>query len=390
MWEWEQKDIEFILEHLERPEDLLEDNFREWLDEKGHAELFDKVMSYREALLRLEKGGAIDSGHEWKRFEVKMQPSKWRVLRKLYAVAACLFIFLLVGVLWKTSEPTVLQVADKAELIGKRSAELILADGQRIDLEMQTINLEEQNGVSISNTTDSFLAYSGDTSVEESDSAEQMIYNTLKVPVGADYKLRLADGTTIWLNCGTEIHYPVKFGKQERRVYLDGEAFFEVEKAAEWPFIVETERMHVQVTGTRFNVKSYRSEEIVHTTLVSGSVNINTPDEDEQIVRLLPSQQFCLDKRTGQVVVSEVDTRLYTDWTEGMFVFRKQRLEEVMNTLARWYGIEVFYIGSTVKDLRVSANLGRYEHIDAILRIIGAMDKVNAERKGNVVTISRR
>lgn len=390
MWEWEQKDIEFILEHLERPEDLLEDNFREWLNEKGHAELFNKVMSYREALLRLEKGGAIDTGQEWERFEVKMQPGKWRRIRKLYAVAACLFIFLLVGVLWETSEPTVQRVANETEFIGKKSAELILADGQRIDLEIQVVDLEEQNGVSISNTRDSYLAYSGDTSVLEADSAEQLIYNTLKVPVGADYKLRLADGTTIWLNCGTEIHYPVKFGKQERRVYLDGEAYFEVKKAAEWPFIVETERMHVQVTGTRFNVKSYRSEEIVHTTLVSGSVNINTPDEDEQIVRLLPTQQFCLDKRTGQVVVSEVDTRLYTDWTEGMFVFRKQRLEEVMNTLSRWYGIEVFYIGSTVKDLRVSANLGRYEHIDAILRIIGAMDKVNAERKGNVVTISRR
>lgn len=389
MWEWEQKDIEFILEHLERPESLQENDFREWLDEKGHAELFEKVLSYREALLRREKGRMIDTGQEWKRFEESMQPGRWRRIRKLYAVAACLFIFLLVGVLWETSEPTVLRVANETELIGKRSAELILADGQRIDLEMQTVDLEEQNGVSISNTTDSFLAYSGDTTGEESGSEEQMIYNTLKVPVGADYKLRLADGTTIWLNCGTEIHYPVKFGKQERRVYLDGEAFFEVEKAAEWPFIVETERMHVQVTGTRFNVKSYRSEEIVHTTLVSGAVNINTQD-DEQIVRLLPAQQFCLDKRTGQVVVSEVDTRLYTDWTEGMFVFRKQRLEEVMNTLSRWYGIEVFYIGSTVKDLRVSANLGRYEHIDAILRIIGAMDKVNAERKGNVVTISRR
>ena len=86
--------------------------------------------------------------------------------------------------------------------------------------------------------------------------------------------------------------------------------------------------------------------------------------------------------------MKEVDTRLYTDWTEGMFVFRKQRLEEVMNTLARWYDIEVFYSGADVRDLRLSANLGRYDHIDTILGLIRAMDKVVVYRKGNVITFS--
>ena len=104
--------------------------------------------------------------------------------------------------------------------------------------------------------------------------------------------------------------------------------------------------------------------------------------------RLLPSQQFSLDKLTGQIEVKEVDTRLYTDWTEGMFVFRKQRLEEVMNTLARWYDIEVFYSGADVRNLRLSANLGRYDHIDTILELIRAMDKVVVDRKGNVITFS--
>lgn len=95
-----------------------------------------------------------------------------------------------------------------------------------------------------------------------------------------------------------------------------------------------------------------------------------------------------LDKLTGQIEVKEVDTRLYTDWTEGMFVFRKQRLEEVMNTLARWYDIEVFYSGADVRNLRLSANLGRYDHIDTILELIRAMDKVVVDRKGNVITFS--
>ena len=210
----------------------------------------------------------------------------------------------------------------------------------------------------------------------------------MKIPAGADYKIYLADGSEVWLNCGSELRYPVKFVGNERRVYLRGEAFFEVKKATEWPFIVETEHMHIQVTGTRFNVKSYPEEDIVHTTLVKGAVTVTGPENKIHTFRLLPSQQFSLDKLTGQIEVKEVDTRLYTDWTEGMFVFRKQRLEEVMNTLARWYDIEVFYSGADVRDLRLSANLGRYDHIDTILGLIRAMDKVVVDRKGNVITFS--
>ena len=207
-------------------------------------------------------------------------------------------------------------------------------------------------------------------------------------PVGQKAEVSLPDGTKVWLNSGTKLRYPVKFVGNERRVYLRGEAFFEVKKATEWPFIVETEHMHIQVTGTRFNVKSYPEEDIVHTTLVEGAVTVTGPENKIRAFRLLPSQQFSLDKLTGQIEVKEVDTRLYTDWTEGMFVFRKQRLEEVRNTLARWYDIEVFYSGADVRNLRLSANLGRYDHIDTILELIRAMDKVVVDRKGNVITFS--
>ena len=94
-----------------------------------------------------------------------------------------------------------------------------------------------------------------------------------------------------------------------------------------------------------------------------------------------------LDKRSGQAQVKQVDTALFTDWIEGRFVFKDQRLEEVMSTLARWYSVEVFYTTPSVKDWRLSANLGRYEHIDTILKMIQATDKVEIVRKKNTITI---
>ena len=309
-------------------------------------------------------------------------------MRRIGVVAASVLIFLLIGTLWQPTEIETVKVVREAELIGKKSAELILANGQHIDLEKQIVELWEENGIHISNSTQSYLAYRQDTLTYTVDSSEELVYNTVKIPAGADYKIYLSDGSGVWLNCGSELRYPVKFVGNERRVYLRGEAFFEVKKATEWPFIVETEHMHIQVTGTRFNVKSYPEEDIVHTTLVEGAVTVTGPENKIHTFRLLPSQQFSLDKLTGQIEVKEVDTRLYTDWTEGMFVFRKQRLEEVMNTLARWYDIEVFYSGADVRDLRLSANLGRYDHIDTILELIRAMDKVVVDRKGNVITFS--
>mgnify|MGYP000163661235 FL=1 len=85
--------------------------------------------------------------------------------------------------------------------------------------------------------------------------------------------------------------------------------------------------------------------------------------------------------------MKQVDTGLFTDWIEGRFVFKDQRLEEVMSTLARWYSVEVFYTTPSVKDWRLSANLGRYEHIDTILKMIQATDKVEIVRKKNTITI---
>ena len=355
---WCENEIEYILEHLK------EKKFQEWLLDNDHRQLFERVRDYREAYLRVDKGEMIDLAKEWEQFEVNVQKKSGWGMRRRGVVAASVLIF------------------------GKKSAELILANGQHIDLEKQIVELWEENGIHISNSTQSYLAYRQDTLTYTVDSCEELVYNTVKIPAGADYKIYLADGSGVWLNCGSELRYPVKFVGNERRVYLRGEAFFEVKKATEWPFIVETEHMHIQVTGTRFNVKSYPEEEIVHTTLLEGAVTVTGPENKIRAFRLLPSQQFSLDKLTGQIEVKEVDTRLYTDWTEGMFVFRKQRLEEVMNTLARWYDIEVFYSGADVRNLRLSANLGRYDHIDTILELIRAMDKVVVDRKGNVITFS--
>lgn len=385
-------DIEYILSHLNEPGTLVEPEFVEWLQKPEHRRLFEEIRNQREAFMRLKFGDRIAVEREYERFVSGIQPLRKRLWLRWTAVAACVVALLALSLFLMYSREIMTDEKQLAVWEGRKSAELILANGRRIDLENQVIAWREDNGTLVVNDTNHSLSYRRDTlSVSGTGTLEkEPACHTITVPAGADYAVVLADGTRVRLNCETQFRFPVEFKGKERRVFLDGEAFFEVEKAEDWPFIVETDRMKVRVTGTRFNVKSYSAEDRVYTTLVSGSVEVRSDEHSDEPVRLIPAQQYCLDKVTNRVEVKEVDVTLYTGWTEGMFVFKNQRLEEVMNTLSRWYTIEVFYIGETVKDLRVSAHLGRYEHIDSLLEVIRAMDKVNVERKGNVVTVSRK
>lgn len=378
--EWSENDIEYVLEHLEEPESLVEEEFLQWLETKEHRELFETIRNQREAFLRKEDRGHIQVGNEYEYFIKQITPRR-TVRYWSWGVAAASIVIAFMVFFRMNQEPSPAAGVVQSEILtGRKTAELILANGYCVELGRKTIELREENGTWITNDTNFLLAY---RPTQPKASEKELVYNTIRVPAGADYIVRLSDGTKVHLNCESEFRFPVAFAGNERRVYLDGEAFFEVEKSGEWPFIVVTDKMNVKVTGTRFNVKSYKSDHVVATTLVSGAVEVQA----DKVVQLTPSQQFVLDKSTGSLEVNQVDVSLYTGWTEGMFVFKNQRLEEVMDVLSRWYSMEVSYKSASVKNLRLSANLGRYEYIDSLLEIIQAMDKVKIERRGKLIKV---
>lgn len=381
-----ENDIEYILEHLRSPEKLSEPDFQNWLEEDSHFVLFEEIRNQREAFLRYEDWGNIRVDKEYLRF--KAHRTNVRNKRYLWwgGIAASVGVMLGCMMFWLTGREPVPELASGYdEFVGKKNAILILSDGKQINLKNHKVEFYEKNGTCIVNDTNGQLAYWQDTGTVPKEA--EVVYHTLSVPSGADYILSLTDGTRIHLNCGSEFRFPVTLSGTERKVFLSGEAFFEVHQAKDWPFIVVTDEMEIRVTGTRFNVKSYREDNFVSTTLVEGAVSISSDHMDRDNIRLEPSQQFKLEKNSGKTELSGVDVSLYTGWVQGMFVFKNQRLEEVMNELARWYSVKVTYIHHSVKNLRLSANLGRYEHIDTLLQIIEAINKIKVERKGDVVML---
>ena len=195
-------------------------------------------------------------------------------------------------------------------------------------------------------------------------------YNTLEVPRGAEYELILADGTYVWLNADTRLRYPTCFNTDERRVYLEGEAYFQV----------------VEVLGTQFNVYAYGHEERTYTTLVEGKVAV-TASASGQHVQLMPGQQASLGRQGGEIVVGEVNIQQVVDWKNGMFVFDDLSLEAILRKVARWYDVEVFYRNQQAKAIVFKGNLPRYGELPELLKVLENSSEVHFSLKGNTLIV---
>lgn len=185
---------------------------------------------------------------------------------------------------------------------GKNKAILTLADGKKISLsDAMKGDIAKEAGFSITKTADGRLVYN----VAGSENVNDTRLNTISTPNGGEWQIQLPDGSTVWLNAASSIQYSLNIGTaKQRRVKLDGEAYFEVAKNAAHPFIVETDKQAVEVLGTHFNINSYRDERLTKTTLLEGSVRVSHKTTNESEV-LKPGEQSLVS--VSGMDVKEVD-----------------------------------------------------------------------------------
>jgi hypothetical protein len=173
---------------------------------------------------------------------------------------------------------------------------------------------------------------------------ETLTYNELIVPYGKRMKLILSDSTIVHINSGTRIKYPVKFIRnQPRKVFLEGEAFFEVTKSETNPFIVNADKIDVRVLGTKFNVSSYPNDNVVSTVLVEGSVELNTTEsvkKDDKYL-LIPGQIGSWDKSINNMQIAKTDVNEYTSWIDGQIIFKIRPFPEILKVLERHYDVSI-------------------------------------------------
>lgn len=231
----------------------------------------------------------------------------------------------------------------------------------------------------------------GQISYENTSSTEELVYNTLTVPYGKRFELELSDGTTVHLNSGTSLKYPVKFLKgQHRKVYLLGEAFFGVSKDAAHPFVVNTDNLDVRVLGTQFNVSSYPEDDRIDVVLVEGSVGMNEKAETFNITAstiLEPGFKGSFEKSNGKIEIQAVVTDIYTSWIYGGFVFRNMTFENILRKMERHYDVSITNNNMKLANEVFNASYGKIR-LQKVLEDLKLTHGIDYSIEGTNITIN--
>ena len=377
------EDIEFANLILTDRENLDDAKVEAWMKDPEHVMLRKEFATVYQKRMNIDFNR--DKKEEFARLENTIQERKSRRMTLRWSVAASviLLIGLFVGRMvneWRDLDE-MRMLAETERIVPGVKAELILSTGERVVLNQQRVSIEGVNETGIQNDSVTGLNYTM-AKVQ----GEELVYNTMRIPVGGFYQLALSDGSKVWLNSMTELRFPVAFTGEERKVYLTGEAYFEVAPDSKHPFIVVTEEgMEVKVYGTEFNMSTYQHG-VVQTVLVSGKVGIRVNATGKEVM-LAPKQMAEYSEKTGMVRVEEADPYRYIAWKDGEFVFERETIEEIMERLGRWYDVKVFYENESLKQKRFTGVISRYENIEQVLRLIEGPATLRFEVKGNVVMV---
>ena len=381
--EIDEKLLAYLLDELD---DVGREEVKAWLEEsEGNKEYF---REFQRVYLEFQWGvyaREVKSDFNLLRKKLRKRSS----LQVWYGVAAAVVILLSVGgiLLWNSGEieEKPVQVAKKVTIQpGKSQAILVLSSGEEVAMGNVSRQLEEKDGTSVVVSETGRISYQSAEGKGGTTKDTARVMNRLVIPRGGEFNLTLSDGTRVWLNAETELRYPVQFNGKERVVYLKGEAYFEVSKNKEKPFLVQVDDMSVKVYGTEFNVNTYNK---IETVLVTGSVGMNQGGKE---VLLKPNQKGVFDQVSGKITVEDVDVLAYVSWKNGDFIFRNESLNSIMDKLSRWYGLEVLYQDAGLQDVRLSGNLKRYKDVRELFVSFEKISDARFKVQGNKVIVSSK
>lgn len=359
----------------------------EWLKtSEENQEMYDRFRNKRLLSDRLGFYRQTDPEPDWKEIRRRTQRisrhERW-LQRLTYAAVFIGLLFMVSLYIYrqKAEIPLPENIAINCDSIrpGSRQAYIELVTGEKIVLGEREKGLVKNVDGGMLKEGEEGLTMVGDDSVKNE--VQEVEFNRVVVPRGGEYRLILADGTKVWMNSDSKFEFPTVFTGKERRVRLQGEAYFQVQRNEKMPFRIEVNGIEVVVLGTSFNIQAYG--ELMYTTLVEGAVALNVGGDT---FRLSPGEEAKVNKR--KVRVQKVDVYERIAWKEGKFVFREKRLEEVMEILGRWYDVEICYRNAAVKDLHFTGNIPRHATISEVLQFLERTRLVHFSIAGRTVIVS--
>jgi transmembrane sensor len=299
---------------------------------------------------------------------------------KIITVAASFFILLSLGLYLTifSPKPTSPYANDIAP--GSNKAVLTLASGKQISLtDVKAGEIAKQSGIEITKSADGQLVYTVTGKSKESS------LNTIETPNGGQYMVCLSDGTKVWLNAASTLKFPAQFNGATRDVELSGEAYFEVAKDKKKPFNVTSNMQRVQVLGTHFNIHNYVSESFAKTTLLEGSVKV-TALTGASSATLQPGMQSSLENNV--LKTASVNTEEVVAWQKGYFMFNKEPLENIMNSVSRWYDVDIIYQDQEIRKNTFWGTIDKFKSVSQVLKVLELTGEVHFKIQGRKIIVS--
>lgn len=314
---------------------------------------------------------------------IEKPPSKIKNLKSTSYVlkyASSLIIFLTVGYMYLSG------------YLYKKEEIIIPAESIILELENGEIQIiKEDNSSQLIDAKGNVVGKQNGTQLEYNNDLkkETLVYNTLTIPYGKRFIIKLSDGTVVNLNAGSSLKYPVKFleGEKNREVFLNGEAFFSVAKNLEHPFIVNAENLNIEVIGTEFNISAYPEDLNTDVVLVKGALGIyKTKQTIKEGTLLVPNTKGSFNKKNSNISTEKVNPSIYTSWTQGNLFFRGMPFKNIIKKMERHYNIKINLLNKQLENEVFNANF-REEPLEKILSYFNDSYSIEYKIENNIVYI---
>ena len=318
----------------------------------------------------------------WKKIQDESKTAKQSLLTTFLKYAAVLVFAFFSGAIsyyiyQHTASQNHFQLAEA--IPAKGEAMIILSDGSRVPLDKQMSEISySKNGKQLIINNDTINQKSG----SQSESMNKVI-----ISYGKKSMIVLSDGTKVWLNAGSQLVYPAVFNGKTRQVTLIGEAFFDVTKNPQNPFIVRASNVSVQVLGTRFDISAYPDDKIIQTVLEEGKVNLkylgNGILNREYVVEMRPNQMVEYDRTSGEASSKLVDVSKYISWKDGMLEFEKVDLGRALMQVERFYNVKIHLSDPEIGTYKLSGKLDLKDEPEEVLNVIKLTVPIDWQKKSN-------
>ena len=299
----------------------------------------------------------------------KIKKDQKREKRKKYFIKSLKYAAVFVVVFYLSHLYTLNQINST------ETAEVIIPDEDEIFIENEKgeiFLIEKIDSIQISKNSfkeSNRIVYEENIVVE----TEKVEVHTINVPYGKRFNLKLSDGTDVYLNSGTIMKYPISFlPNQTRSVHIEGEAFFNVKKAANSIFEVRSNQITASVYGTKFNFKNFSEDFSSDIVLVEGSLGISN-ENTADINMLSPGYKASIDKEIFKITKSKVNSKIYTSWVDGDVIFRNETFEQIIQKLQRLYNITIIN-NSEISNQLFNASINVEE--ETIEEVLGYFNKI--------------